>query len=273
MGKQAVIVSIAILVGYASEVHAGFIALSVDTDTLWKVSGSPLEAVKIGDLGTDGDLWEVANASEGSVYIVDRESNELLTVRLSDCARVSTVQLDRDITIRSRGLDISPVGSMFGVFAGLELRAVNPVTGGTTFVATITGTNQVESIAFSSGGTLYAMGTPSPGARSGHLYTIDMITGEALLVGVMSLDIDTLTFASDGYLYGADSQAGIVADIYRIDPLTGQTVNVGSSGVVELNGLLAINDDNTATIPAPGAVVLGGIGVALVSCLRRRRTI
>ncbi len=270
MKRQAITVIVMILIVYISNVNADFIALSVDTNTLWKVSNSTLDTVKIGDVSTGGDLWEVVNASGGSVYIVDRGSNELLTIRLYDCSITSIISLDNDITIRSRGLDISPNGSMYGIFSDLELRSINPETGGTTLISTITGTNQIESMAFSSDGTLYVMGTPSPGARSGHLYTINMITGEASLVGVMALDIDTLTFASDGYLYGADSKAGIVADIYRIDPLTGVAFNIGSSGVVELNGLLAIQD--TVVVPIPSAFILCSIGIVFVSWIQKQKT-
>jgi hypothetical protein len=179
------------------------------------------------------------------------------------------VQLDRDVTIRNRGLDVSPDGSMFGVFSGLELRTVDTITGGTTFIANISGTNQIESMAFSTNGTLYAVGSPSPGARSGHLYTINLITGEASLVGIMSLDIDTLTFASDGYLYGADSLAGTVADLYQIDPLSAAAINLESTGVVELNGLRAIPESEV--IPLPGSFILGGLGLSFSGWLLKRK--
>lgn len=85
-----------------------------------------------------------------------------------------------------------------------------------------------------------------------------MNTGvSSLLSNTVISDIDDLAFAPDGFLYAADSEATIIADLCRIDPLTGISVNLGSTGVTELNGLLAI--------PEPATLLLFGLGAVMLN--------
>ncbi len=238
-----------------------FIVLSYEDKGLYKVSGINLDAVHIGNLGVQGDFWGLVAVSEERVYTIDRTPNKLYTVSIKDAAIISSVQLDQDVFVNTRGFDVSPDGIMYGVLPGMQLRTINPETGETTFLTNITGAKTIESIAFSPEGTLYAVGSPTSKIYSNTLYQLDLNSGSLSLINSMSVsDIDTLTFAPDGYLYGTDSLAGVVADLYQIHPVTGALTNLGSTGVTEADGLLAV--------PEPATVLLVGLGGL---ALRRRR--
>jgi len=76
------------------------------------------------------------------------------------------------------------------------------------------------------------------------------------LVGAMGVsDIDSLTFGPDGFLYGADAVLG-EADLYRIDPATAGVDNLGSMGVITVNGLYAIPEPLTLSLFVVGSVAL-----------------
>jgi len=245
---------------------ADFYAYSHTDNSIYKSSGPTLQFTKIGTLETlsypatnNGGL---VKASESSAYMTERFTDLLYTVSLNDASMISVVQLDYDMKVNGRGLDISPSGILYGVFKGSQLRTVDPQTGITTFLTYID-IPGIESIAFSSSGILYA------GTDSGDLYELNITNGSVSLISnTPILDIDALTFASDGYLYATDALL-TVADLYRVDPLTGTTVNFGSTGLTEVNGLLAIGD--IELVPVPSAVILGSIGLTFSGWLLRRR--
>jgi len=116
------------------------------------------------------------------------------------------------------------------------------------------GSERIGDIAFASNGTLYAVGNVNN--DSNKLYTLDINSGVMSLVGAMGVsDIDSLTFGPDGFLYGADAVLG-EADLYRIDPATAGVDNLGSMGVITVNGLYAIPEPLTLSLFVVGSVAL-----------------
>lgn len=216
-------------------------AVSRRTMRLYRIVPDPLSATEVGPVHPspgNADLTELIAIGNGNAYTVDRRGNRLLTIRLDDAALLNAVKLDQNVFVTRRGFDIAPDGLLWGVLPGMELRTINPFSGRSMFMAPITGAEVVEAIAFSPDGTLYAVGAES-GRASHQLFTIDMSTGGARLIASLPVrDVDALTWAADGYLYGADSR-GSAADLYRIDPVSGELTNLGSTGIVELNGLTA----------------------------------
>jgi hypothetical protein len=128
-------------------------------------------------------------------------------------------------------------------------------------VLTLSGPSHVEALAFEPDGTLYASGAPSGGV-SDELYTVDLGTGALSHIGhIGTTDVDQLAMGPSGMLFGIDAQAGTIIDLWSIDPASGAGVNLGSTGVLEINGI--------AAVPEPGTITLLTLGT--IALLRRER--
>ncbi|MEX0654603.1 MAG: hypothetical protein WD534_18650 [Phycisphaeraceae bacterium] len=212
----------------------------------------------------DTPIWELAVGPNDSFYGIMRQTDELWQIRRSDAAVMSVVALDADIRINpGRGFAAHPNGTLYGIFSGNQLRTINATTGVTTFVATITGAT-LEAMDFAPDGTLYAAGDPT-GHPSNRIYTVDIASGNASLIGTAGagvVDIDTLTFAPDGYLYGVDTNTLEGSSLYRFDPSDASTTLMGSL-VGGVNGIVAV--------PEPSSLSILALLTALLYRPQRRR--
>lgn len=266
MEKRSVLVSVVvfIVVAVCPRAFGDLIAFSYDDWALYQLNPATMETSKIGELtiSRSADLACMASAGDGQAYMVGRAQNVLYTISLLDASVIASVPLDHDMEVNGRGLDLSPDGVLYGLFDGRDLRSINPLTGQTSLQVQLDSWG-VESMVFSPDGTLYVA------TYTGALSTVDLETGFFDHVASLgSLDPDAAAWF-DGYLYAADSQAGVVADLYRIDPLTGSMVNLGSTGIVELNGLMAVEP---SVVPLPSAILLCTLGLGYSGWRLRCRT-
>ena len=233
-----------------------FILLSNDNNTLHRAT-LPLGTPKpIGALGRSGNFIELIEADAVGLYAFERVANTLFVLNRFDGSVIRSAALDQDLFVTRRGFDLSPDGILYGVLPGMQLRTVNSITGGTTFVASITGAARVEALAFSDNGTLFAAGSIADNSSSETLFTLSTSTGALTQVGPMgSYDIDDLTFGPDGFLYGVDTFDGREAHLLRIDPLTASVVDLGSTGVTTVSGLVAVRQEVKLTVSAEGGFV------------------
>ncbi|MBI4692752.1 MAG: hypothetical protein HY749_01880 [Gammaproteobacteria bacterium] len=129
-----------------------------------------------------------------------------------------------------------------------------------TFAVTsvgMTGAGGMTDLAFHNG-QLY-------GVNAAKLYTIDMATGTASLVGAtVGVSLNALATGPDGKLYGASNST---TGLYTVNPATGATSLVGSSGVytagdvASANGKLYFAGTNNSLYTldtATGAATLAG---------------
>lgn len=251
--KHLLVVAVVLIAGSVAPMSpgAGFslVGLSEANQSLSQLrensTGSDFIGVIQPSIGSDAAV--LASAGDGLVYVINRETDELFTVRVATATVIASVTLDADVAEHERGLDTSADGELFGVFAGPQLRTIDPTTGTTTLVGDID-LGRVEGLAFADDGTLYAIGTFSTTDGSDRLYTLDPTTGLSTFVSVLATpDIDCLTFAPDGYLYGADS-TNCIDDLLRIDPATGDLENLGTTGISQLNGLVARIEPAAVTV-------------------------
>jgi len=234
-----------------------FILLSVTENKLFSVSTPPGNPALIGTVNVGTDLYELVAASPTRLYTFDRAGNTLITVDRFNAQVLGTVQLDQDVFSTRRGFDLSPAGVLYGLLPGMQLRTIDPLTGNTTFIANVTGAARVEAMAFAPDGTLYAAGSADDNATSESLYRLSTTTGELTYIGLMAVpDLDALTFGADGFLYGTDSEAGLTTHLFRIDPTTAAVDDLGDTGVIGANGIVAISQPTVRIVQSGDAVVI-----------------
>lgn len=222
-------------------------ALSARDNTLYAIHfDRPAAPIgRIEPVASNADLAMLTDAGRGPggapmACTIDRRANVVHTLRLTDGVVVDSVRLDVDVWVTRRGLARSPDGRFLALLPGMHLRTIDPATGATALIGPVVGregsVKMIEAIAFSPDGELFALG--SAGTRfSNALYRIDTVTAEATLVADLPIpDADALAFAR-GFLYAADAK-GADADLWRIDPATGELVSLGTTGIPTLNGLM-----------------------------------
>ena len=119
-----------------------------------------------------------------------------------------------------------PEGRLLSVGTGGILVSINPASGATTEIATLTAGGAVPvvpSLAVSPLGTLYAINREFPDT----LYTVDVNSGNMTRVGSVGagFTIQGLAFSPQGTLYGWDIGQGLVT----IDTTTGAATDVNPS--------------------------------------------
>jgi hypothetical protein len=113
------------------------------------------------------------------------------------------------------------------------LRTLDPLTGRSVPIGA-TGIGPISGLAYDvNAGVMYGIaGGPGPAA----LYTIDLGSGAAVLVGTTGFQAGSLEFGPDGGLYGGGTgpDGGL---LFRIDPATAASTRIGSTGFSTVSGL------------------------------------
>jgi len=112
--------------------------------------------------------------------------------------------------------------------------------------------------------TMYAIAAP-PNCTGSSFYSVNLGTGNGSLISNVPADDCLMALAADssGRLFTTGFMTGT---LYQIDALTGNTINIGNTGVFSTMGA-AINP-----VPEPASILLFSSGVmGLARIVRRKR--
>jgi hypothetical protein len=151
-----------------------------------------------------------------------------------------------------RGLAFGPSGVLYATDAnGTDtLWVMDPATAQATAVGS-TGMSTIQGLGFA-GGVLYAADVSGP-----MIATLDLASGQGTVVGSSSAALQALFEDSAGNLWGAWNE------LYRVDPTTGATTQVGSGYALDIRGaafvgptLSLIGTPDQISVSAGGSQVL-----------------
>ncbi len=189
-----------------------------------------------------------------------------------DQAIIGTLQTTDNLIKSSKALAFNPVTGV--LHASVRTNAtgshapvvvtVNPQTAEATIVNTITGTarDDLDALGFV-GNTLYALDIDPMVTFLTHLYTINLETGQATLVGSTGIGaLYGLAYNSDdGYFYSSEAST---RKLYRVSPATGAATLVGTThSSSELGGNLIYALDFATPPGPPLAIQLAANGVEI----------
>jgi WD40 repeat protein len=142
---------------------------------------------------TCGPIADITFRNDGTLFGWTECNDRLVTV---NTATGIETEIGTGTGSAGSGIAFSPGGTLYftGNNSNGALRTVDPVTGVTTVVVTMTGgppPNRVNALAFGPGGTLYGSVKQSPGDT---LVTINTTTGVVTTVGSLPPGTDAIVF-------------------------------------------------------------------------------
>lgn len=206
----------------------------------------------------DGDLFLI-NTTTGAGTLVGTMPNDSTEIEFNRAnGRAWSQQRDGAFTIREFNiLTAAGIGAPVGTgasFNGLEfvggtlygtsitgpggpstLSTLDPVTGASVAIGP-TGVGPISGLAFRAAGSGTMFGIGGGNSAPAVLYTINLSTGAATVVGTTSITgAGSLEIAGASLYVGGDNVDG--GNLYRVNPVTGASTLVGATGFANVTGL------------------------------------
>jgi hypothetical protein len=209
--------------------------------------------VVIAALGISGSTTGTANAG---LLGIDFDTGTLYSVSTANAALTLIGSNGRNFG----EIEFSPSGTLYGFTTGSAstLYTINPSTAAATPIGPLGLSFVFEGgLAFSPGGIAY--GTNGGALGADQLFTINLATGSATVVGTLSggdRDINGLAYRSDGQLIGLDR---ITNALVVIDPATAAVTLLAAvpSTVGGAGGMTVLNGIGYYSTSGPGGLVPG----------------
>jgi len=284
--KLAILSTMALLSSQANAAQLFGSGSSSDT-TLYQIDTVAQTVTAVGDMGEYGP--EIQLTPDASTVLMTDTSGNLWSIDPNDGSNLGSTAIsfpDTPNDNENTATALEFVGTtLYAAFdqAGPEsgpgyLGTINPATGSTTGIGTLTGMNApAGGLAYSSG-TMYAVS--SANSEFSQLYTINLVTGAATLVsditfGSSQVEAMTALVIVDGTAYtkSNDSTGGVdVNFLYSLDLNTGELTELFDMGefVVALTiGTATAADAESSPVPTMTqwamiimALVLVGFGAS-----------
>jgi hypothetical protein len=167
------------------------------------------------------------------------------------------------------GIAFRQDSTLFG-FTYQDMYRIDPTTGAATLIGhmgNFVSTNSSFDVRFDANGNLFLV--EQNGAPTSSLYSVNVSTGLATLVGPTGFPVNALDF-ENGTLYGFTENGKIIS----INTLTGAgTFLVNESGMTAafINAVATADPGPVSTVPEPSSLILLGVGAVCVLGYGRRQ--
>jgi hypothetical protein len=255
----------------------GLLAVDSDTGKLYTVSTANAALTFVGNTGVFG-FGEIEFSPSGTLYgFSTGTAPTLYTINPSTAAATAVGALGLPFVFEG-GLAFSPSGIAYGTNGGsseaAQLFTINLATGNATVVGTMSGGgHDVNGLAYRSDGELIGLDRVT-----NDLVVINPTTAAVTPLAVVPSTVGGvggMTVLNGTGYYSTSGPSGSIPGsntLYSFDLFSGASNQIGNfNGVITGNGISGL----AATVPEPGAILLGSIGalVLLSNLLVHRRVI
>jgi hypothetical protein len=194
----------------------------------------------VGTLDTIGGITEIIyDFNTGRAFAQDRDGSfQGIEFDILTATTIGAIIPDSYTWTGLEYVGTTCYGSAYDGTNNAQLGTFDPFTGTSTLVGEFgTGQTAMTGLAYDkTNNIMYGVSGGGRGGSSG-LYTINLTTGEATLVGLTGYALGGLKYGPDGLLYAVESNHGIGTNLYVIDTATGAGTLVGNTGFTGLSGL------------------------------------